>query len=218
MVSHDLDRPSDPGESPRPARAGRLLARLRGAGSLLAWIAVILCARATLADHYVVPSGSMERTLRPGDRVVVDKRAYGLRVPFTSLELARIGRPQRGDIVIFDSPEDGTRLIKRVVALAGDRVTLSRGRLIVNGTALADPQVPDVERFEAAQAEVDLRFGGGPELRGVLVPEGSVLVIGDSRGNSRDSRYFGFVREDELYGRALGIYYRSGQGLLWRPL
>lgn len=79
----------------------------------------ILAARSTLADHYYVPSGSMEYTLIAGDRVIVDKRAYGLRLPFTTIELTRGESVQRGDIVIFDSPRDGTRLIKRIAESSG---------------------------------------------------------------------------------------------------
>ena len=79
----------------------------------------ILSARSTLADHYYVPSGSMEHTLVAGDRVVVDKRAYGLRVPFTTWQLTNGAPVARGDVVIFDSPRDGKRLIKRIVAVGG---------------------------------------------------------------------------------------------------
>src|SRR5262245_139681 len=87
-------------------------------GAYLPFALAILClfaARSSLADHYVVPSGSMERTLFPGDRVVVDKRAYGLHMPFSLLKVGSGASPARGDVVIFNSPIDGTRLIKRVV-------------------------------------------------------------------------------------------------------
>lgn len=77
-------------------------------------LGLLLAARDTLANHYQVPSGSMEPTLMPGDRVVVDMRAYGVRLPFTNKELLHTGEPQRGDVVVFNSPLDGTRLIKRV--------------------------------------------------------------------------------------------------------
>ena len=82
----------------------------------------IMAARSTFADHYYVPSGSMEYTLIPGDRVLVDKQAYGLRIPFTRIELTHGDDVARGDIVIFDSPRDGKRLIKRIVAIGGDHV------------------------------------------------------------------------------------------------
>src|SRR4051812_15302263 len=95
-------------------------------------IVLLLAARSSLADHYVVPSGSMEPTLLPGDRVLVDKQAYGFRLPFTLVKLSQGARVAHGDVVVFDSPADGTRLIKRVVALPGDMVEVSGGHVTIN--------------------------------------------------------------------------------------
>lgn len=177
----------------------------------------ILAARSSLADHYVVPSGSMEHTLYPGDRVFVDKRAYGLRLPFTGVEI-RAGDPvARGDVVIFDSPADGTRLIKRIVAVGGDRVVLAEGRLFVNGEALSIEAEPDVEYYGERIVALRLDSGGGPNIE-VELPEGTLLAVGDHRGNSRDSRYFGLVDEQEVYARAVAVYYRKGEGIVWRGL
>src|SRR5690606_26076009 len=78
--------------------------------TLIALIALLTAARSSLADHYYVPSGSMEYTLLPGDRVIVDKTAYGLRIPFTTIDLIDGDPPERGDVAVFDSPRDGTRL------------------------------------------------------------------------------------------------------------
>jgi signal peptidase I len=166
----------------------------------------LLAARSSLADHYLVPSGSMERTLVPGDRVVVDKQAYGLRVPLTLVRLGSGAAPGRGDIVVFDSPADGTRLIKRVVAIGGDVVEVRAGRVFING-APHDPV-----------AHPDLRFGGGPDLAPTRIPAGAVYVLGDSRGNSHDSRFFGGVRETEIYAKAVRVYYRAEEGFVWLPL
>lgn len=179
---------------------------------------VVLAARSSLADHYVVPSSSMEYALLPGDRVFVDKRAYGLRVPFAPWELREGSSPAPGEIVIFDSPESGTRMIKRVVAVGGDEVELRAGRLSVNGRALAAPGDPVLERFGAHEAHLNLSLGGGLDLGPVRVPEGHVLVLGDFRGNSRDGRVFGFLPEDRIYARALAVYLRRGAGLLWERL
>ena len=166
----------------------------------------MLAARSTFADHYVVPSGSMERTLHPGDRVMVDKRAYGLRVPFTLIRLTRGEAPARGDVVVFDAPGDGTRLIKRLVAVGGDLLEVRGGHVFINGVR------------NDRKAALELRYGGGPDLAPTVVPAGHVFVMGDFRGNSRDSRYFGFVREEAIYAKAAGVYYRSGDGFVWRPL
>ncbi len=177
----------------------------------------IFAARSSLADHYVVPSGSMEHTLYPGDRVFVNKQAYGLRVPFTDIEILAGKDVARGDVVIFDSPADGTRLIKRVVAVGGDRVELENGRLVVNGRPASILSEPDVEYFGDRIVALRLDNGGGPNIA-TVVPAGKLLALGDHRGNSRDSRYFGLVSETEVYARAVAVYYRRGEGVVWRGL
>ncbi|MEL7187852.1 MAG: signal peptidase I, partial [Pseudomonadota bacterium] len=105
----------------------------------------ILAGRSTLADHYYVPSGSMENTLFAGDRVFVDKRAYGFRIPFTNIALTDGDPVRRGDVVIFDSPQSGKRLIKRIVAVGGDEVLIDSGHLSINGKRLALPGEPAIE-------------------------------------------------------------------------
>ena len=99
---------------------------------LLLMLLLLAAARDSFANHYYVPSGSMEHTLEIGDRVAVDMRAYGVRLPFTDVQLLATGKPERGDIAIFDSPEDGVRLIKRVAAVAGDEVDLSEGLSLIH--------------------------------------------------------------------------------------
>ena len=166
----------------------------------------LVIARSSFADHYVVPTGSMERTLYPGDRVVVDKEAYGLRVPFTLVKILEGDKPARGDVIVFDSPDDGTRLIKRIVAVGGDLLEVRGGQAFVNGERAED------------KAALELRMGGGPDVAPMRVPAGKVFVMGDFRGNSRDSRFFGVIAEDAIYARAVRVYYRSGEGLVWYPL
>lgn len=184
---------------------------------LLGILALMVVARSSFANHYVVPSGSMEDTLQVGDRVVVDMRAYGWRLPLAGTRIGGEGVPRRGDIAVFDSPEDGTRLIKRVAAVAGDRVDLRAGHLWINGQPLQ--QAPgDGERFGTHAAQVLLDMGGGPDIHGLVVPAGRVLMLGDHRGNSHDSRWFGLVPAQSLYGRAMAVYWRSGEGLEWRRL
>ena len=114
---------------------------------LLVMLGLLAAARDTLANHYVVPSGSMQPTLQPGDRVVVDMRAYGLRLPFTSQELLATGTPQRGEVAVFDSPATAaTRLIRRVPS-AGDHVQLRDGHLSINGQPLQIADLADTEAF-----------------------------------------------------------------------
>lgn len=209
-----MNRTLDP-----PGRGRRLAQWLRRELLPLAVMLLLLgAARSSFANHYQVPSGSMQPTLQPGDRVAVDMSAYGLRLPFTDQVLVRRGQPQRGDVVVFDSPRDGTRLIKRVVAVGGDRVQLRDGLLRINGKPLASAAEPSLEHFGARQAQLDLADGGGPDIADLVVPQGHLLMLGDHRGNSLDGRFFGLVPSEEVYARALGVYYRRGEGLAWHRL
>ena len=183
---------------------------------LLVMLLLLFAARDSLANHYQVPSGSMQPTLQPGDRVVVDMRAYGLRLPFTEVQLLAGQAPQRGDVAIFDSPADGTRLIKRVVAVAGDRVQLHDGYLSINEQPLR--QAVARELFGSKQVQLDLQDGGGPDINGITIPAGKLLVVGDHRGNSFDGRFFGLVDADTVYGKAVAVYWRRGEGPEWRRL
>lgn len=185
---------------------------------ILITLALLMLARTSFANHYQVPSGSMEPTLYPGDRVAVDMSAYGLRLPYTDIQLIRRGRPQRGDVVVFKSPSDGTRLIKRVAAVAGDRVELRDGRLAINGRPLASEGAPNVEVFGQRRVRLGLELGGGPDIAPTVLPAGALLVLGDHRGNSADGRYFGLVDANSVYARAVAVYWRSGEGLAWMRL
>jgi signal peptidase I len=182
---------------------------------LLLLVAGVLAARSSLADHYYVPSGSMEYTLMSGDRVLVDKMANGVRLPFTGVELTRGDPVGRGEVVIFDSPRNGDRLIKRIVGVGGDVITISNGNLFVNGVSFADD---DVELFGERKAYLNLVDGGGPDVVRRPIPDGMLLAVGDHRDNSLDGRDFGLIAEQAVYGKALGVYRRRGEGFVWIPL
>jgi signal peptidase I len=139
-------------------------------------------------------------------------------VPFTAVTLFQRGVPRAGDVAVFKSPHDGTRLIKRVVAVAGDHVALRDGRLRVNGRLLSEADGAAIERFGARAVALDLGDGGGPDIAPLRVPEGKLLMLGDHRGASADGRMFGLVDADTVYARARGVYYRRGEGLLWNAL
>lgn len=206
-------------EMEKPGKGQRLRRWLRTeARSWVVMLVLLTVARTSFANHYQVPSGSMEDTLMPGDRVVVDMTAYGVRVPFTDVVVVPRAEPQRGEVVIFKSPRDGTRLIKRVVAVGGDEVMLRDGHLRINGKALAEPGTEDIERFPEHVAALNLDAGGGPDITSLRIPQDQVLVLGDHRGNSADGRFFGLVPSHALYARAVGVYYRRGEGLVWKRL
>src|SRR5215831_10501937 len=104
---------------------------------LLIFAVVLFAVRSSLADWNDVPSGSMKPTILEGDRIFVNKLAYDLKVPFTTWHVADWSNPGRGDVVVFYSPQDGTRLVKRVIGLPGDVIELRTERLIVNGDPVA---------------------------------------------------------------------------------
>jgi signal peptidase I len=187
---------------------------------------VFLCVaplKSAVVDWNWVPTGSMKPTILEGDLVLVNKLAYDLKVPFTTLRLSRWGDPLRGDIVVFFSPRDGERLVKRVIGLPGDTIELRDEVLLVNGQAqrysVRDPgpfrrdvledanPVVAVERLGSLEHYV-LALPGRAALRSfgpLAVPPGRYFMMGDSRDNSLDSRFFGCVPRDQIVGRATTV-------------
>lgn len=214
-------------DHPSPETRSRAAERARAAwrGWLLPAIVAVglsLPLRAALADWYHVPSGSMRPTIIEGDRIFVNNLAYGLRVPLTTTWIARWGEPARGEIVTLASPEDGKRLVKRVVAVGGDTIELRQNRLYVNGEPVVytDPEerMVDVNGTTMPAMLVDEHLpghthrmritGGGSRLRSfppMVIPEGHIFVMGDNRDMSRDSRFFGPVAADHVYGRGTHV-------------
>jgi len=180
-------------------------------GFILLIVLMSVC-RSALADWYTVPTGSMLPTIEVGDRVTVNKMAYDLRVPFTSISIAQTGEPERGDIVVFESDAADERLIKRVVGLPGDTVEMQNEVLIINGQPLQYVvQSDDVEQMYAQESlgndshviRLAKQNGSGLDnFAPVVVPAGQYLVLGDNRRNSADSRVYGFVPRSELRGKA----------------
>jgi signal peptidase I len=176
--------------------------------------------RSALVDWNWVPSGSMKPTILEGDLVLVNKLSYDLKVPFTTRHLMQWGDPSRGDIVVFYSPKDGIRLVKRVIGLPGDTVQLRNEVLYLNGVAqsysLRDSKAFARDIFEDRNPVVAvehlgtcdhlvLALPGRPALRSFgpyVVAPGRYFMMGDSRDNSTDSRFFGTVARDQIVGRA----------------
>ncbi len=209
VTAHD----ENPRDVAKAGRCPRFLSELRGLVPTLVVMGVALSARSSIADHYHVPSGSMEPSVEIGDRIFVDKRAYGVRVPFTSITLGEASGPSRGEVVVLESPVDGRTLLKRVVAVPGDRVEVRSGQIILDGRPVP---IEDSGREEALGTHRHrLRRGdGGRDFGPADVPPGKYLVMGDNRANSLDGRYFGLVDRDAIRGKALAVYYRNGFGWL----
>ena len=171
-------------------------------------VLVLLSARSSLADHYLVPSGSMEPTVETGDHIFVNKGAYGVRVPFTHTIAARFDGPKVGDVVVLDSPEEDKVLLKRVVATPGVTVEVRAGHVVLDGVEA--PIDGGVEQLAGVRHPVSLDRGGGPDFGPVQLGDDQYLVLGDNRGDSRDGRYFGLVDRTAILGRAVGVYWRGG--------
>lgn len=178
-------------------------------------LAVMLFTRAALADHYVVPTGSMEPTVQVGDHVFVDKRAYGLRIPVTHVYITRHAAPAPGEVVVLDSPTDNRVLLKRVVASEGMEVSVRNGHVSLNG--MVQPITQGLEQLGAHAHPLSLWPSGGPDFGPAVVPPGKTLVMGDNRGNSYDGRSFGFVDNDAILGRARKVCWHDGS-LAWNDL
>ncbi len=187
------------------------------------FIVFLLCfglLRTAVADWNPIPSGSMRPSLLEGDVVLVNRLAFDLKLPLTDTVLLPLGEPQRGDVVTFSSPTTGTRLIKRIAGLPGDRIAMRDDIVYLNGQALSyQAGASKGERLAegwvvdavTGQEQLGTRHHPVQFLAGVnarrdfaetLVPEGHYFMLGDNRHNSEDSRYIGMVPRRLLIGRA----------------
>ncbi|HEY0708419.1 MAG TPA: signal peptidase I [Polyangia bacterium] len=191
----------------------------RQAATFVGFCLVLFAARSSVADHYFVPTGSMIPTVAIGDRVLVNKLAYGLRVPFSERAVVEFGDPKRGDVVVLASPEDDRTLLKRVVAVPGDEVVVEGGRLSINGTEVPVDDVASglVERLDHIVHPVRLSQGGGENFGPLRLRSGEFLVLGDNRGESRDGRAFGPVKRSAILGQVRSVWMRDGRPC-WRTL
>jgi len=205
---------------------GALLLRFwRGNRALLIFLPLMFGFRSAIADWMVVPSGSMNPTLMEGDRIWVQKMAYGLRLPFTLIRLTAGAVPQRGEIVVFESPADGKTLVKRLIGLPGDTVAMRDERLYINGRAaryapLGDEIAPGMlEEFRGAAHQIEREQWGAldhpmmvlPQRAArrsfgpIAIPPEQYLMLGDNRDDSADSRYIGLVPRRLLLGQATRV-------------
>ncbi|WP_373990647.1 signal peptidase I [Duganella sp. BuS-21] len=191
--------------------------------------------RTAVADWNPIPSASMHPNLLEGDVVFVNRLAYNVKVPLTDIVIHPTGEPQRGDIVTFSSPVNGTRLIKRVIALPGDRVEMRNEQLIINGRPAGyGPISHGVENIhgvgDLAAVRVDESLGQRrhaiqflPQIKArrdfatVVVPAGQYMMLGDNRDNSEDSRYIGLVPRALLIGRAERVLASADITGNWMP-
>lgn len=193
-------------------------------GSFIIALLIATSIKSAIADWYVVPTGSMIPTIIEGDRIFVNKLAYDLKVPYTTWHMATWDNPERGDIVVFYSPEDGKRLVKRVIGMPGDSISMQNNRLFINAKALEyEPFPKDFKPDFSAEIgnnqkvlQEDLTGRDHPVMitrsewarrsfGALKIPEGHYFMMGDNRDNSRDSRYFGPVDRNRILGRAISV-------------
>jgi signal peptidase I len=177
-------------------------------------IAIVI--RTFAVQAFKIPSGSMLSTLQIGDHILVNKILLGtpVDIPFTNINLFRmpgIREPKRGDIVVFKYPEDPKRdFIKRVIAVGGDVVESKDKSVFVNNKKLTELYVQHVDMLVKPRI-MDKRDNFGP----VTVPKGMVFVMGDNRDQSYDSRFWGFVDEKQIKGKAMIIYWSWDSDKTW---
>lgn len=209
---------------------------------LLEWTKSILVAllvwfflRTFLVEAFRIPSGSMENTLLIGDFLFVNKALYGAEVPILGSRLPAVREPQRNDILVFDSVEDeGLKVVKRLIGMPGDTLSMENGELFRNGERVNEPyavhsdptrsedpiqrakmrewQLPHLVKRNAANYQPDLQEWGP-----IVVPPDSFFMMGDNRDSSYDGRYWGFLPRVNVRGRPLVVYF-SYDASTWRPL
>lgn len=210
--------PNNKSSSASKSEAQKSAGREYGEAFIIA-IILALVLRTFFVQAYKIPSGSMEPTLAIGDHIMVNKIRYGLRMPDSLFGLTpfageipyghylfHLAAVHRGDVVVFVFPLDPTKdFIKRVIGIGGDTVQVKNGEVFLNGAPMPDPHA----HFEVAPGDrspYSPRDNYGP----TTVPVGEFLMMGDNRDRSYDSRFWGFVKSNQVEGRAMFIYWSWG--------
>ena len=196
------------------------------ARSFLPVLIVVVLLRSFVIEPFRIPSGSMIPTLEIGDFIIVQKYAYGIRLPVINKKIIETGTPQRGDVVVFRYPVDPSiNFIKRLIGLPGDRIEwTSDKKLMINGELIAE-EVLEPYPYESRKGKIDavhlretLPSGEGTHLHNIIlepgtgaagewvVPQGQYFMMGDNRDNSSDSRYWGYMPEKYLVGKAAFVW------------
>ncbi len=192
----------------------KLVKLWRNNRSFLLFIALMMVFRSAVADWNSVPTGSMKPTIIEGDRIWVNKLAYDIRVPFTHISLLNLAAPKRGDIIVFDSKVSGKRLVKRVIGIPGDEVTLVNNALFINGEKISYQDIKSnrnaidkLENLLGVEHAIRIHKNGSPlsSFPPIKVPDNAYLAMGDNRDNSADSRVIGFVPRNEIIGKSSSV-------------
>ncbi len=189
----------------------------------------VLLLRSFLFEPFQIPTGSMIPTLNIGDFIVVNKFAYGLRLPVTGTKILEVDAPKRGDVMVFIPPHEPVYFIKRVIGLPGEHVRYANDTVYINGAPLPQEEV-GVIRELGVQHSLETVGGVTHDIytytsqgydrtyswlppEGAVIPEGHYFMMGDNRDNSEDSRYWGPVSEKSLVGKAVAVWMQKEAGL-----
>ncbi len=168
--------------------------------SIVVALVLAIFIRTFFIQAFKIPSGSMRPTLIEGDRLLVNKLRYGPKVPFTKKRLPGFTTPKRGDVIVFVYPIDMKRdFIKRLIAVGGETVEIVDGKIHVNGELVVT--LPNKETYYYNRGDYGRRY------HKITVPKGQYFVLGDNSGSSHDSRFWGFVPEELVVGKAEIIYW-----------
>ncbi|MFP4472490.1 MAG: signal peptidase I [Candidatus Omnitrophota bacterium] len=191
----------DPTAALQKAKDYRMAVLREWVESLIIAFFLAMVIRAFVLQAFRIPSGSMIPTLQIGDRLLVDKWTYGPKLPFThDVRLPGIGEMKRGDVAVFIFPGDDKRdFIKRLIAFGGETVEIRNGDIYIDGERVAVPEIAKNYYYNRG----DYGKAGEP----VMVPEGHFFMLGDNSASSHDSRYWGFVPDENVVGRADMIYW-----------
>jgi signal peptidase I len=221
----------------RHARAGREPIAVEYARAFFPVILIVFLLRSFLVEPFRIPSGSMLPSLLIGDFILVNKFSYGIRLPVANVKIVELGAPKRGDVMVFRFPGDlSINYIKRVIGLPGDRIVYKDKRLLINGKPMEQTgsrgyALPSDALGEVARVTEDIggvshdilltdRPDAAAEIAEIVVPEGHYFVMGDNRDHSNDSRYWGFVPDRNLVGKAFLIWFswdeRNPAEWFWR--
>lgn len=197
-----------------PKKKGALRENLE---AIIVAVILALFIRTFVVQAFKIPSGSMKDTLLIGDHILVNKFIYGIKAPFIGKTIIPISNPQRGDIIVFEFPEDPSKdFIKRVIGLPGDTIEIRNKKVFINGE-LADHTHGVFKDSKVYDARSQPRDNLGP----ISVPKGKLFVMGDNRDFSYDSRFWGFVDLIAVKGKAFIIYWswdKENFGVRWNRL
>lgn len=182
-------------------------------------VILALCIRTFVVQAFRIPSGSMEDTLLVGDFLLVNKFIYGAKIPFTNIRLPALSEPKPGDIIVFSTRgipglEQNKDFIKRCIAVGGQKIEIRDKVVYVDGKRVPDPPMAKHIHNQILPRELSPRDNFGP----VRVPQGYLFMMGDNRDNSRDSRYWGWLPQENVKGKALIIYWSWNNNAHWYDL